>query len=363
MSTTAPAEPAPGAGTAAAPELPQASAAAAVGTPPPATAVAACCANCGAPLAGKYCSECGQRHLHQPVHHFWHFVSEALEDLTHADSRLWQTLRALLFRPGLLTQEFLEGHRVRYLPPVRLYLVVSLIFFILVGLDSRVAQSYVVISYTGSSFHYQVVPPDQAPRAAVGAAGAPASPAAGPATSVAAIAPTAAARQRVCEQTATYIEQHGGWLARFGPRAAQSCRTALAAGGLEHFDQIVEHNLERAMFLFLPLLALAMKPLYLRPPRHYVEHLLFFLHSHAFLFVMLGLGTLTGMITSPGAVRSAVDVAITLYIPIYFYRALRRAYGQGPWLTLGKLTALAVTYAFLGVVMLVATFSYSFLVL
>src|SRR5579862_5007507 len=86
----------------------------------PAAPDVARCTNCGTPLTGKYCSGCGQRHHELPVHHFWHFVGEAFEDLTHADSRLWQTLIALLFRPGFLTREFLEGRRARYLPPVRL---------------------------------------------------------------------------------------------------------------------------------------------------------------------------------------------------------------------------------------------------
>jgi hypothetical protein len=86
----------------------------------PAAAGTSRCENCGAPLTGKYCSACGQHHFDHPVHDFGHFVSEAFEDLTHADSRLWRTLIALLFRPGFLTREFLDGRRVRYLPPVRL---------------------------------------------------------------------------------------------------------------------------------------------------------------------------------------------------------------------------------------------------
>ena len=50
--------------------------------------------------------------------------------ISHTDSRLWRTLAALLLRPGYLTREFLAGRRARYLPPVRLYLVISLVFFL-----------------------------------------------------------------------------------------------------------------------------------------------------------------------------------------------------------------------------------------
>src|SRR5579862_3912078 len=87
------------------------------------------CANCGAALAGRYCSACGQR-VEPPLHTLWHFAQVATEDVTHADSRLWRSLAALLFKPGFLTREFLAGRRASYLPPVRLYLVLSVVFFI-----------------------------------------------------------------------------------------------------------------------------------------------------------------------------------------------------------------------------------------
>ena len=64
------------------------------------------------------------------VHTLSHFAAEAFESLTHADSRVWKTLGYLLARPGLLTREFLDGRRARYLPPFRLYIVISLVFFL-----------------------------------------------------------------------------------------------------------------------------------------------------------------------------------------------------------------------------------------
>ena len=82
--------------TAAAAELPVA--------PPP------LCLNCGAFVGGRFCQACGQRH-DPHVHTVGHFLSEATEDLTHADSRLWSTLFALLCKPGYLTREFFAGRR------------------------------------------------------------------------------------------------------------------------------------------------------------------------------------------------------------------------------------------------------------
>ncbi|MGH8288004.1 MAG: DUF3667 domain-containing protein [Steroidobacteraceae bacterium] len=361
-SPAAPAEAAPAAGIAAAMDVAaQAAGVSAAAAPPAAGTIR--CANCGTPLTGKYCSDCGQRHHDVPVHHFWHFVGEAFEDLTHADSRLWQTLIALLFRPGFLTREFLEGHRARYLPPVRLYLVVSVIFFIIAGLQSRISTPQIILVSNGKGFKYQVLPADKArARAAVGQA--PARSRDGAATGLAAIAATAAGRQHICEQSGTFIEQHAGWLSSLGPRVARNCVAVLAqSGGVERLNEAITENLERAMFLFLPLLALAMKPLYLKPPRHYVEHLLFFLHNHAFVFVMLGVESVLEMSTSSAAVLGLIKWAIAIYILVYFYRAMRRVYDQGRWLTLSKLAALAVAYFLLGMLMFMATVSYSFLML
>ena len=82
----------------------------------PADAVAAAastpvlCANCGALLSGHYCARCGQRVEHA-VHSLSHFLREVAEDLTHADSRLWRTIGALLFKPGYLTREFEQAAR------------------------------------------------------------------------------------------------------------------------------------------------------------------------------------------------------------------------------------------------------------
>src|SRR5689334_2550207 len=98
------------------------------------------CANCHAALTGEYCAACGQRH--EPhVHTLAHFAGEALESVSHADSRLWRTLWYLLARPAYLTKEFFAGKRVSYLPPFRLYLVISVAFFLTVHLpDGAVIQ-------------------------------------------------------------------------------------------------------------------------------------------------------------------------------------------------------------------------------
>ncbi len=89
------------------------------------------CRNCGVPLQGRYCHACGQKAAHSVVT-LRELVHEAIHEFAHLDnSKIVQTLKLLLFKPGELTAEFLRGRRARYIPPLRLYLVCSLMFFAL----------------------------------------------------------------------------------------------------------------------------------------------------------------------------------------------------------------------------------------
>src|ERR1700722_13084479 len=94
-----------------------------------APAPAARCKNCNAVLLGRFyvnCSQAADVHVPSTVE----LLHEMLEGLTHSDSRLWRTLQLLWFKPGKLTLEFVAGRRASYLPPFRLYLVLSIIFFL-----------------------------------------------------------------------------------------------------------------------------------------------------------------------------------------------------------------------------------------
>ena len=267
------------------------------------------CENCGSVLTGRYCSRCGQSR-ESPVHSLWDFTRVAAEDLTHADSRLWRTLGALLFRPGQLTREFLAGRRVRYLPPVRLYLVISLVFFLWAS-SSHDKLQVVQISDRGGTAPQAVLTPFD------GAFGTP--------------LPGESAEQhaeRVCSSGVNY---DGPWRERIQPAAHRACVRMLADQGRSLREAFL-HNVPRAMFLFLPLLAGAMMLIYWWPRHYYVEHLLLFVHNHACVF---------------------------LYIAWYLYRSMRVVYGQRRALTLGKLLFLSFFYLVSGSLMLALVSLYS----
>ena len=85
-------------------------------------------ANCGRALHGPYCSACGQKvvDFHRPLREL---LSQAVEETLSVDARLVRTLRPLLFRPGMVTPEYLSGHRIGHIPPLEAYLISALVFF------------------------------------------------------------------------------------------------------------------------------------------------------------------------------------------------------------------------------------------
>ncbi|MBA3999199.1 DUF3667 domain-containing protein [Brevundimonas sp.] len=87
------------------------------------------CANCETPLVGTYCHACGQ--LAEDFHKsFWKLGKEALESFFHLDGRLARTLPQLILRPGRLTRDYLDGKRAFQVPPLRMFLVILLLTFV-----------------------------------------------------------------------------------------------------------------------------------------------------------------------------------------------------------------------------------------
>ncbi|WP_042723263.1 DUF3667 domain-containing protein [Flavobacterium sp. B17] len=98
------------------------------------------CLNCGHIVEERFCPHCGQENTEtkQPFYYlFTHFI----EDFTHYDGQFWKTIRYLLFNPGRLTKEYLAGKRQIYVAPVKLYIFISFITFLLPSLFSGSEES------------------------------------------------------------------------------------------------------------------------------------------------------------------------------------------------------------------------------
>jgi hypothetical protein len=367
----------------------------AVSVPEPPVPQTLVCANCGQPLAGEYCAACGQRH--EPhVHTVGHFASEAFESISHADSRLWRTLLYLLTKPGFLTREFFDGRRVRYLPPFRLYLVISVLFFIVVGLGggeggaeiekpktpeeiaavNAVAEQFATGNIAGMSDDARTRVAEQLralaakqkaeldAKQAVAAGRAPpplpetdGDPEPGDVDIMTGdgvqngVTSFCEDFTRANAQDKTPATGNRASVLRWCERFEERGPSAIGEG--------IAHNIPRAMFVFLPLLALCMKLMYWRPKRYYVEHLLFLVHNHAFVFLIMALAMGVGMIPGVGDYAWILYWAVFLYMAWYIYRAMRNVYQQGRGITVLKYLALGYLYFVAGLSVFVLTAIYS----
>jgi hypothetical protein len=278
-------------------------------------APASLCANCGTPVASHFCPSCGQETtLHVPS--AGEFLHEFVGHYVALEGKLWKSLVLLLFRPGRLTLEYLQGKRARYVLPLRLYLTFSLIFF-------------AVFKYVGSDIH--VTNKDR---------------------------PRAQAQAKV-DQARAKLHQAEAHVAR--DAAAPAVERAKVAGVGAMFDALTSddkmHQVKGAfygyapyaIFALMPVFALYLKLLYLRSRRRYGEHLLFALHTNAFAFVMLSL-----LWAMPGFIPFASG-ALWLWLVFYLPTAMRRVYGGsrlatfGRWCVLMLLHLLSVAAAILGI--------------
>lgn len=90
------------------------------------------CRNCQTPFDGTYCPDCGQKDI-DLERSLGKLLGEVLKEALDVDGRAYRTFRTLVTQPGALTREYLAGRRHSYTPPLRLYLVISVSFFVLVA--------------------------------------------------------------------------------------------------------------------------------------------------------------------------------------------------------------------------------------
>jgi hypothetical protein len=299
------------------------------------------CKNCGAVLAGRYCGACGQA-AEVGIPSVPALIGEFFESLLHVDSRVWRSLLLLLFRPGRLTNEYLAGRRARYLPPFRLYIVVTLTFFLLVSILPGGAEPRTESPNVGAEPESEAPLPEGGGEAAVRAAGD---------------APVQSDDAPRGFSIQFDNDANSGWrcdtgdIERLSPdmraRFQEACEKIEADSGASFGGAFLD-NIPLMMFFFIPIVALIMKALYPLARRKYVEHLLFFVHFHAFFFLLAAIALLLGAVADLVPILdlpvTLVQFAAWIYVAVYLFLAMRRVYGQGRLATSVKYVLLGIAY-------------------
>jgi hypothetical protein len=264
-------------------------------------------------------------------------AKDLLEELFNLDTRLFRTLRRLLFQPGRLTVEYVAGRRAGYVPPLRLFVFSSFILFLLLGILST--QTVTLEGSASGALDSLVT---QEARQA-----SPASESASEAQiDVASNDPI-----RMSQDVVRAMETKTDSLRTVHTLRGQ-LHYALLRGLLradrspQLFMQQLIGRLSGLTFLLAPVFALLLKGLYVRSGRLYIEHLIFALHTHVVFFIgLIGivLIALLGVSASLGYLQAALFWGAGLYLLL----ALRRTYQQGWIKTFAKWIALLIAYLLL----------------
>jgi len=259
------------------------------------------CLNCGAPITGSYCANCGQARVHtDPTLH--EFLHEATHELVHWEGKIPHTLRALFVQPGRLTLDFLAGRRARWLPPLRLYLICSVAFFLsgplVEGITHRPPRHIAQFSLRGDKSSGALTP---AERTAL-ADGLPA-------------------------------------------RVFGIDRLERAAADNTKLDRTIDSVFPKAMFVLLPMFALLTRVVWRLAAWRYPAHLYLALHLHAAWFGTFAVAKVAGAFTSSETLAVAIGFVAFAYTVWYTLLGLRRVFGDAWIKTVAKAGLVVALYA------------------
>ncbi|MBT8048518.1 MAG: DUF3667 domain-containing protein [Xanthomonadales bacterium] len=327
------------------------------------------CLNCGTDLKGPFCYFCGQPDKNL-MRFFPALMRELLEDTLDFDSRFLRTLKPLLFKPGKLTRDYLDGRRFRYVPPLRLYIFSSIAFFFLAAMLTNASLK---IGDSNSGDVVTGVQLEEKQQQKIDDALDRLDPA------------TAEEARKTIREAQQEQEQEGEhehdtiningepWDRETNPFIVPLMPNWVndwvndEIGESPQKGRQIEKNpdlimdkifdvLPATMFVLLPLVALLFKFWYLFAKKYYVEHLIFALHNHAFVFVILLITISANSYaswldpTEEGLVASIVnfmDFLVLIWIPLYMFLSLKRVYGQGWGLTFLKFSCIGISYMML----------------
>ncbi len=295
------------------------------------------CENCGTALTGPYCAQCGQPAVdyHRS---FGSLLADAADAFFNFDARFFQSFGLLLFKPWRLTNEFVAGKRARHVHPLRVYLIASVIFFL-------------VINFLARDNHFQAQ--TKFDEDAVVTPAASAAPAAQPTASVSpGISPKPASSSFAAPakgpQAKVSAEPGKSGFGRWVEARAKDKLGPTGNRG-DLFLRTLIQNLAPMVLCCIPLFALVLKILYIFKRRFYIEHLIFALHTHAFVFlstvIIIGLGFLLAL-KSPVLTAIACSILGTAVL-VQLLAAIRRVYRQSWFATLFKFALGSLIYAML----------------
>lgn len=257
------------------------------------------CLNCGSNVERKYCPECGQENIE--IHdNFFHMAGHFIADYLHYDSKFLQSLRILIAKPGYLTKKYLEGKRVMYIHPLRLFFFITIIMVLL-----------------ANAYHkkYQL---------------------------------------RIGNESSVKIsdDEQNKTHSKNDELKEPEIVEKISRG----FDNI-SYYLKYISFFLLPVYAFAFKLLYIRRKNYYVDHLVYTLHLQSFVYLAFCIIVFFPLYLLPAA-REWFDIVLIIVSFVYMIISLRFLYMQS-WIKTIVKAVLATSFMILVTTLLVAGFIFA----
>ena len=339
------------------------------------------CENCGAQLEGHWCAKCGQPAIDYR-RSFRHVIADLLNEFLNWDSKFFATIGLLLARPWKLTNDFLAGHRVRYVHPLRLYLLASILFFFAAtyGIKSAHLQPIDLSPSTRAEIRGELakenVPPDVREKIEQALGGKPVS------SEKRAALEEQLKNESLPKEARDAIQQRleygdpapldaraklEGTLKDLPPdvrtKVEESLKKAQNKAVIFEADKeekpndmpkwlekrarekFGEHgtniqlflvtlmsNLPYMMLACIPLFACVLKLLYVRRRIFYIDHLIYALHIHTFAYVgiiLIVLATIGLNRAVPGPITGWIIALLWFGFLVEIFLSIRRVYRQG----------------------------------
>lgn len=340
------------------------------------------CLNCKHPLdiSDEYCSNCGQLNSTKKLA-FNDFFNEFFAGILSYDSRFYRTLGVLLFKPGKISKDYIEGKRIRYANPYRFYLSASIIFFLLWSFprdfDSIETPAVVVPSEKEKAQIDSLIMAERNNNAALDSLLTKNK-------AASALVESSLKNQDTVKKKVVYVSE--------AEVDTMSFFNGLYKKGeifFDHYERTKMQNADKALdslkysntninhwlykktvdahvftnnpglflnyfvsklpfiiFIYLPVFALFIWLLYLRRPFTYMEHLIFTFHNQTTWFVLFGLAILLDWIFQTNWI-TGFSLLVFLF---YLYKAFRRFYGQGRVKTILKFIIINIIFFTLAIV-------------
>lgn len=305
------------------------------------------CLNCGEEVNHTYCPNCGQPN-YEPRESFRHIMTHFITDYLHLDEKFFSSLKHLFLKPGFLTNKYNEGQRMKYVHPFRLYIFITIVFFIVqstgkpikapeklsevvdtTSFDSTELKEYNDIKLNYNEFDSLHV--------------------------------DSSVEQYIERQAALPESERDSYIQSFFRKKEILARQQdfnLNERIMENF----KHNIPKMMFLMLPLYAMILFLLFRKKKLYYVEHFYHVVFLHSFFYILKLVFIIPDRLL-PETFDIYINILFLGILATYLYKSLREVYEENGASTLFKLFISIIFYFIFLLILVILNGFVSFLLL